>query len=326
MMRQAGRYLASYRELKQQYDFWTMCRTPELAARVTMLPVDEISPDAAILFSDIMVVVPAMGLETSFAPGPVIANPLRTASDINALGSVDAVKKISFVFDAIRQIRTQLNPDIALIGFCGAPLTLAAYMVEGGKSTDFVELKTLLYSNKTAARLLIDRLVDVQSEFLIEQIGSGAQAVQIFDTWAGSMPREIVKEFVIPGISKLIARVKSAIARGGTDVPVIYFMKDAAHVLDLLAQTGADVISVDSRLSLDDAGRLIGGGAALQGNLDSTVLFTNKDVITRKVKQVLDSAPDNRGHIFNLGHGILPGTPKENAIHMINEVKRLSAG
>lgn len=319
MMRQAGRYMAEYRKIRKQHDFWTVCRTPDLATEVTMQPIDKLAPDAAILFSDILVVLPPLGLDVKFAPGPTLEAPVRTVAQVNALKKFDVQKELSYVFDALRQIKSSLNGRASLIGFGGAPLTLAAYMVEGGKSKNFENLKTLLYQEEKAAHQMLDLLVDIQAEFLISQIDAGAQAVQIFDTWGGSMPREIIETYVIPKIAELVKRVK----RPG--VPVIYFMKDAAHVLDLLAQTGADVLSIDDKITLATAAAGIGDGPALQGNLDSAVLFCKKEVITREVKKVLESVPKGRGHVFNLGHGILPNTPVENAMFMLDEVKRLSA-
>ena len=318
MMRQAGRYMAEYRAIRKKHDFWDVCRTPALACEVTMQPIDRLAPDAAILFSDILVVLPPLGLDVKFTPGPVLDAPVRSVADIAALKKFDVQQQLPFVFDALRQIKSSLNGRANLIGFGGAPLTLAAYMVEGGKSRNFENLKALFYQEEKVAHQLMDLLVDVQSDFLNAQLDAGAEAVQIFDTWGGSMPREIVARFVIPKVAQLVANVK----RPG--VPVIYFMKDAAHVLDLLNQTGADVFSIDDKISLDTAAMGIGGNAALQGNLDSAVLFCNEAVITREVKKVLDSAPKGRGHVFNLGHGILPQTPVENAVFMVNEVKRLS--
>ncbi|MBN2344275.1 MAG: uroporphyrinogen decarboxylase [Deltaproteobacteria bacterium] len=319
MMRQAGRYMAEYREVRKKHDFWTVCRTPDLATEVTMQPIDKLAPDAAILFSDILVVLPPLGLDVKFSPGPSLESPVRTVLQVNELKRFDVQQELPYVFDALRQIKQSLNGCASLIGFGGAPLTLAAYMVEGGKSKNFENLKTLFYQEEKAAHQMLDLLVDIQADFLSAQIDAGAEAVQIFDTWGGSMPREIIETFVIPKIQVLIEKVK----RPG--VPVIYFMKDAAHALDLLAQTGADVLSIDDKISLSTAAAGIGPGPALQGNLDSAVLFCNKDIITREVQKVLDAVPKGRGHIFNLGHGILPNTPVENAKHMLDEVKRLSA-
>ncbi|MBN2525825.1 MAG: uroporphyrinogen decarboxylase [Deltaproteobacteria bacterium] len=319
MMRQAGRYMAEYRAIREKHDFWEVCRTPDLACEVTMQPIDRLAPDAAILFSDILVVLPPLGLDVKFAPGPMLDNPIRTTADIARLQRFDVQQQLGYVFDALRQIKSSLLGRANLIGFGGAPLTLAAYMVEGGKSRNFENLKKLFYQEEKAAHQLLDLLVEVQSDFLNAQIDAGAEAVQIFDTWGGSMPRAVIERFIIPKVARLVANVK----RPG--VPVIYFMKDAAHALDLLAFTGADVLSIDEKITLREASKKIGSGPTLQGNLDSAVLFCSHEVITREVKKVLDSVPEDRGHVFNLGHGILPQTPVENAAFMINEVKRLGA-
>ncbi len=318
MMRQAGRYMAEYRKVREDHDFWEVCRTPDLACEVTMQPIDRLKPDAAILFSDILVVLPPLGLDVVFNPGPMLDAPIRKESDVRALKKFDVQEELGFVFDALRQIKVSLNGRANLIGFGGAPLTLAAYMVEGGKSRNFEHLKRFFYQEEAVAHQLLDLLVEVQSDFLTAQIDAGAEAVQIFDTWGGSMPRDIIERFVIPKVARLVENVK----RPG--VPVIYFMKDAAHVLDLLGATGADVLSIDDKITLDVAARGIGPGPALQGNLDSAVLFCDKNVISQQVQKVLDAMPAGRGHVFNLGHGILPETPVENAAFMIEEVKRLS--
>jgi len=319
LMRQAGRYMAEYRAIRERYDFWTVCRTPELAAEVTLQPIAALAPDAAILFSDILVVLPPMGLSVDFSPGPVIARPVRTTDDIHQLTTFDVHRELGFVFDALRMVRRSLAPEVALIGFGGAPLTLAAYMVEGGKTKNFEALKSLFYARPEAAHGLLDFLVDVQADFLCAQIDAGAQAIQIFDTWAGSMPRDIIAEFVIPKVASLVARVKKS------GVPVIYFMKDAAHVLDLLAQTGADVLSLDEKTPLDIAAARIGGHVALQGNFDPAVLLADRETISQRLDALLATVPPGRGHIFNLGHGVLPSTPVENVAWLIAQVMRRSA-
>ncbi|MBN2803286.1 MAG: uroporphyrinogen decarboxylase [Deltaproteobacteria bacterium] len=324
MMRQAGRYLADYRELKTKYDFLTLCKTPELAAKVTLMPLKEVNPDGAILFSDILIVLPVIGIDVSFNPGPIISNPVKTAADIENINVVNKTEKLVFVYEAIKNIKAELPEDVALIGFGGAPLTLAAYLTGGGKTGNFKELRALIYSDPQRAHLLLDKLVDLQADFLTSQIEAGAEAVQIFDTWAGSMPREVVKEFVIPKIAALIEKIRQNIASKGKEVPIIYFIKDGSHVLDLLNATGADVISIDEKISISYAAKFIRNNISIQGNLDSSVLYCSKDIITQKVDDILKSVPSGRGHIFNLGHGILPDTPVENARFMISEVKRLS--
>ncbi len=327
MMRQAGRYLPEYRALKEHYDFLTMCKTPELAAKVTLMPIKPVNPDAAILFSDILIVLPPMGININFNPGPVISNPVKNASDIFALNNFSPRSELAFVSSAIKTARSQLSSNKALIGFCGAPLTIGAYLTKtDSKGQNFTELRSLFYSDKRAAHRLMDTLVKIQSGFLIEQIKAGVNGVQIFDTWAGSMPRDIIKEFVIPKVATIIKNVKEFIRNENNDkdVPVIYYIKDAVHVFDLLHLTGADVISIDEKVSIKYALTHIKGNMAIQGNLDSSILFASKEIITKEVSSILSTVPAGRGHIFNLGHGILPETPVENAAFMISEVKRLS--
>jgi uroporphyrinogen decarboxylase len=318
LMRQAGRYMAEYRELRQRHDFLTLCRTPELAARVTLQPIDRLGVDAAILFSDIMIPLPAMGCALTFDPGPVLAEPVRSRAAIEALRVPDPAADLGFVLDALAQLRRELAGRVPLIGFGGAPFTLAAYMVEGRGSKTYPAVRSLIYNDPPSARELVGRLVDVQREFLGAQIEAGAQAIQIFDSWGGILPRQLFGEWVVEPVARLVEGIK----RPG--VPVIYYCRDCAHVLDLVAATGADVISVDEKLPLDRAGELIGPGPALQGNLDPVVLLGGRGAIRAGVEQVLEGAPVGRGHVFNLGHGVLPETPVDDAAFLVEEVRRLS--
>jgi len=318
IMRQAGRYLPEYREIRAQHDFWTVCRTPELAARVTLQPVERLGVDAAILFSDILVSLPAMGLPVAFRPGPSIAQPVRTRSQVEALRVPSPPDDLSFVLDAIRLLRKELAGRVPLIGFGGAPLTLAAYMVDGAGGKGFPALRTLLYDDPATARRLLDHLVEAQGLFLEAQIEAGAQAVQIFDTWAGLLSPDLYKTFALEPAARLVERLR----RPG--VPVIYYLRDAAHLLEAVGRCGADVISVEEKIPLSRAARLIGPGPALQGNLDSAALLASHDVIERLVSEVLDDVPKDRGHVFNLGHGILPQTPVESASFLVETVRRRS--
>ena len=254
IMRQAGRYMAQYREVRAKHSFWDVCRTPELATKVTMQPIDRFGMDAAILFSDILVGLPAMGLDVEFNPGPQLSNPVRTSADIDILRRPDPLSDLGFVLQAIKSILGEIDGRIPLIGFGGAPLTLAAYMVEGGGSKNFMYLRGLLHEEKNSAKKLLSFLVDVQADYLNAQIDAGVQAIQIFDTWAGHMSRRLYREFVLEPVTELIERIK----RPG--VPVIYFIRDAAHVLDLLSSTGADVISVDDKLSLSSVAEMFAAG------------------------------------------------------------------
>ena len=318
IMRQAGRYMKEYREIRKKYDFWTVCKTAELATKVTLQPVDRIGVDAAILFSDILIGLPAMGCNVEFSPGPVVDKPVRNSSDIENLKIPDPHKDLGFVMDAIKSIRHELKDSVPLIGFGGAPLTLAAYMIEGKGSKDFIHLKSLLYGDSKSADLLMSKLVDAQALFLNAQIEAGAQAIQIFDTWAGNMNRQLYKRFVLDPVSQLIERIKKP------GVPVIYFMRDSLHVLDLLSSTGANVLSMDDKIPLSKVAKIVGPGPALQGNMDSTLMLGSQKSITDGVAHILDDFPVGHSHIFNLGHGILPPTPTQNAVHLVETVKRLS--
>ena len=318
IMRQAGRYLPEYRAVRAEHDFWTVCRTPELASKVTIQPIDRLDVDAAILFSDILVTLPPMGCDVMFNPAPEIAVPVRSRAEVDALSLPDPEKDLGYVMNAIRTIRNELKGRVPLIGFGGAPATLAAYMVEGGGGGKFHSFRSFLYQEPEAAKALLDHLVKVQSEYLVAQIEAGAQAIQIFDSWGGLLPRAVYERFALDPVRRLV----EAVRRPG--VPVIYYIRDAAHLHDLLGKTGADVLSLDEKTPLGIAAERIGPGPALQGNLDNTLLFASKEAIDEGVARVLSEAPAGRGHVFNLGHGILPGTPVESTIHLVESVRRRS--
>lgn len=318
LMRQAGRYMAEYRAVREQYDFLTICRTPELAAEVTLQPVERLGVDAAILFSDIMIPLPAMGCEVAFDPGPTLALPVRDRAGIAALRVPDPRADLGFVLDAVGQLRRELADRVPLIGFGGAPFTLAAYLVEGRGSKSFPAVRSMIYSDPAAGRELLARLVEAQRAFLGAQIEAGAQAIQIFDSWGGILPRPLFEEWAVEPAARLVEGV------GRPGVPVIYYVRDCAHAMDLVAGTGADVISVDEKLPLGRVAELIGPGPALQGNLDPVALLGGREVITTGAEQVLEGVPAGRGHVFNLGHGVLPQTPVEDAAFLVDEVRRLS--
>lgn len=317
IMRQAGRYLPEYRAVRAKHDFWTVCRTPELAAEVTIQPIDRLGVDAAILFSDILVPLPPMGCGVEFKPGPSIAKPVRSAAEVDALGLPDVEKDLGYVLGAIRLLRRELTGRVPLIGFGGAPATLAAYMIEGGGGK-FHAFRAFLYEHPKTAEKLFDKLTQTQTLFLGAQIEAGAEAIQIFDSWGGLLPRDVYERFALPAVTRLV----DGIRREG--VPIIYFNRDGAHVHDLLKRTGADVFGIDEKTPLNLAAERIGPGPALQGNLDNTMLSASTDVIERGVRRVLAEAPKDRGHVFNLGHGILPHTPPENALFLVEAVRRLS--
>ncbi len=318
MMRQAGRYMAEYRELRSQYDFWTMCRTPELATKVTLQPIERFDMDAAILFSDILIGLPAMGVDVTFNPGPQVGNPVRTLDDIAGLKRPNPKRDLGFVLEAVTAVREKLDGRVPLIGFCGAPMTLAAYMIEGGASKHFLHLKTLLYEEPKAAHGLMDVLVDAQADYLVAQIEAGAQAIQIFDTWAGNLSRDLYRRFLLEPLTRLIEKVRRP------SVPIIYFIKDSAHVLDMLPSIGADVLSIDDKMPIGNAFAVVGDRVALQGNMDPALLLGSLKGIRVGVEKILDDVPQTCGHIFNLGHGVLPMTPVENVEYLVGTVKQLS--
>ncbi len=357
IMRQAGRYLPEYRAVREKYDFWTVCRTPELATQVTLQPIDRLGVDAAILFSDILVPLPPMGCPVEFRPAPAIATPIRSRAQVEALRQPDPAEDLDYVLAAIAMLQRELAGRVPLIGFGGAPATLAAYMIEGGGGK-FHHFRGFLHENPKVAEHLFQHLADAQIAFLSAQIRAGAHAVQIFDSWGGLLSREQYARFELPAMQRLVEGLRregrsrqrrSGEGRGSggrgeendgsgglagedhgreghghEDVPIIYYIRDAAHLLDLLAATGADVLSLDEKMPLDLAAERIGPGPALQGNLDNTLLAASHEAIERGVRRVLAEAPAGRGHVFNLGHGILPHIPPENAEFMVAAVHRLS--
>lgn len=320
IMRQAGRYLPEYRAIRAKADFLTMCKTPELAAEVTIQPVDIIGVDAAIIFSDILVIPEAMGmhLEMNEGKGPVFPHPIRTDSDAKALKEIDAFKDLKYVMDAVSLTKKELNGRVPLIGFAGSPWTLLTYMVEGKGSKNFSEIKKLIYNNPKLAHFVLDKLSKAVSEYLSAKIESGANAVQIFDTWGGILSPDDFKEFSLQYIVKVISNIKK------NDEPVIVFAKGVHYRLEELADSGADVIGLDWTMELNNVRSRIGNKTALQGNLDPTVLYAGKEHIRKEVIKVLDSYGKGSGHIFNLGHGILPDVDPENAKALVQLVKEES--
>lgn len=312
--------MREYRDIRKKYDFLTMCRTPEIACEVTLQPVDAIGVDAAILFADILLPLPAMGVELEFAKGegPVIGNPVRTPADVDALRPIVADEDTPYVMEAVRLVRRELDGKVPLIGFSGAPYTLASYMVEGGGSKNYVNCKTLMYARPDAWHKLMALLADVVVDYLTAQIRAGAQAVQLFDSWVGSLSPSDYREYVLP-------HTKSVFDRLDGSVPAIHFANQGSTLLELASEAGGDVIGLDWRVDLDVAWSRLGGDVGVQGNLDPVVLYAPVDVIERKVGEILDRAAGRPGHIFNLGHGILPTTPVEHAQALVEIVHRLSA-
>lgn len=320
IMRQAGRYLPEYQRVRARTDFLTMCRTPELAAEVTLQPVDIIGVDAAIIFSDILVIPEAMGMALNFhdGRGPVFESPLRDARAIEKLRPVDVSTDLDFVLDAIRLVRKELSGRVPLIGFAGAPWTLAAYMVEGHGSRNFAEIKKLMFGQPELLKRLLDGLTTAVGDFLAAQIEAGAQVVQLFDSWAGILPPAFFREFALPCIAQIVQRLQPLGA------PMIVFARDAGHSFAQLSATGADVLGVSWSEDLAEAKRAVVDKVALQGNLDPCILLTTPQVIRREVVNVLQQFGAGPGHIFNLGHGILPSTPVENARALVDAVKEES--
>jgi len=323
MMRQAGRYLPAYRAVRARASFLDLCHTPELACEVTLQPIDEFGFDAAILFSDILISLPPMGLEVAFPDkGPVITNPVRDRAGIDALVVPDPIATMPFVMDAVRQIRAGLaSRGVPLIGFAGAPFTLLTYAVEGGGSKEYAKTKGLLFGDPAAAHALLGKLADTVAAYLIAQIEAGAQAVQLFDSWAGVLSPADFDEYALRWARAVIARVKAHPAAAA--VPVIYFANGCAPYLATYASSGADVLGVDWRVDLDVVRAAVGDGVALQGNLDPGALYAPPDEIRRRVGRVLAQAGPI-GHIFNLGHGVTPATDPEHVRAMVTAVRELS--
>jgi uroporphyrinogen decarboxylase len=320
LMRQAGRYMAEYRAIRERHSFLEMVKTPELAAEVTLQPVRAFDIDAAIIFADILPPLEGMGLDLTFekGEGPVIHNPLRTPADIAALRQPDPRETTAFTLEAIRMVRRELDGRIPLIGFSGAPFTLASYAIEGGSSRDFRTTKKLMYGEPVAWHELMGKLTRLVSDYLRTQIEAGAQAVQLFDSWAGALAPLDYQEYVLPYVQQCIAAVEAS------GVPIIYFGVEMSGMLSLLRHTGAHVLGADWRIALDDAWAQVGPGVALQGNLDPAVLFAPWPEIERRAADILARAAGREGHIFNLGHGILTETPVENVKRLVEYVHTAS--
>lgn len=314
-MRQAGRYMPEYRLLRQKYTLLELCYHPELAAEVTLQPVKALGVDAAILFADILLPVIPLGLGLEFAAGegPLIRKPIRSLADVMALPPIHPETDLGYVLQAIRILRGELK-DIPLIGFSGAPFTVASYMIEGGASRDFHHTKTLMHAAPESWHALMDRLSTVLSDYLLAQIGAGAQAVQLFDSWVGALSPQDYARFVLP-YSRRIARAVQP-----TGVPLIHFGTNTATLLPLIKQAGGDVIGLDWRVPLDEGWALLGKDVAVQGNLDPALLLAPLPAIRRGVEDVLRRAAGRVGHIFNLGHGILQHTPVEHVRAVVEMV------
>jgi uroporphyrinogen decarboxylase len=287
---------------------------------VTVTAVERLGVDAAIIFADILLILEPMGVELEFAEGegPVIHNPVRKAQDVERLREVEDANALDFVYEAIRQTRQALKPDIPLIGFCGAPFTLASYLIEGGGSKNYVHTKRLMYDDAGAWHAMMSLIARALATYLNAQIEAGAQAVQLFDSWVGCLSPDDYREFVLPHTREVIRGVRAG-------VPVIHFGTGTAALLELMHEAGGDVLGLDWRVRLDDGWRRVGHDVAVMGNLDPVALFANQDLLRAQAKRILDQAGGRAGHIFNLGHGILPQTPVENVIALVDMVHEMSA-
>jgi uroporphyrinogen decarboxylase len=315
-MRQAGRYLPEYRELRAKHDFLAMVRTPALAAEVTCQPLRRFDMDAAVIFSDILVPCAAMGIAVEFkeGEGPSLSPAIHTRAHVDALKDFDANKATGFLGEAIRAVRKELGQDKAIIGFCGAPWTTASYMIEGGSSKNFETTKSLLYGDPATFEHLCTRLVDNLIPYLALQVQAGADAVQIFDSWGGALDAAIYRRKILPHVQRLVAEAKKLA------VPVILYVNGASQLLEVLADSGADVVGIDWRVSIADAMKRIGSRVALQGNLDPCALFAPRQIVAGETRRVLDEFAAQKGFIFNLGSGILPGTPIESVEAVFAEI------
>lgn len=318
LMRQAGRYMAEYREVRAKTTFLELCKNPSLCAEVMITAVNRLGVDAAIIFSDLLPMLEPMGVDLEFAAGegPVIHNPVREAADVDRVLELEGLDALEFVMETVRQTRAGLDEAIPVIGFAGAPFTLASYVIEGGSSRSYLHTKTLMYRDEAAWHELMGRLARSVTRYLNAQIAAGAQAVQLFDSWVGCLGPDDYRRYVLP-------HVKSIVAGLSPDAPLINFATGNPALLPPLSEAGGAVIGVDWRIRLDDAWRTIGYDKAVQGNLDPLVLLAKPDEIRRRAKEVLQQAAGRPGHIFNLGHGVVQQTPVENVIALVEAVHEL---
>jgi uroporphyrinogen decarboxylase len=317
-MRQAGRYMPEYRAIRQKYSLLEMVRHPEIAAEVTLQPVKALGVDAAILFADILLPLIPMGLELEFVKGegPVIHNPVRNAGDVENLRPVDVEADLGHVLETVRLVSCELGEGTPLIGFAGAPFTVASYMIEGGPSRDYLHTKSLYYQTPEVWHRLMGKLSSTLADYLVAQVRAGAKAVQLFDSWVGALSPQEYRRFVLPYSQRILKAVTE------TGVPTIHFGTNTATLLTAMKEAGGDVIGLDWRMPLDEGWSLLGDDVAVQGNLDPTALFAPLPVLQEQVKDVLERAGGRPGHIFNLGHGILQNTPVENVravVEMVHE-------
>jgi uroporphyrinogen decarboxylase len=315
LMRQAGRYMPEYRAIRSKVTFLELCKRPELAAEVTVTAAERLGVDAAILFADILLILEPLGFQVEFTKGdgPVIRNPVRSAADVDRVCPLGDVQLLEYVMDAVRLIRAALGPATPLIGFAGAPFTLACYAIEGGSSRHYEQAKTFMYRDESLWNVLLDRLTAATALYLNAQAAAGAQALQVFDSWVGALSPHDYARFVQPHMSRLFSQLDPS-------VPSIHFGTGTSALLELQRDGGGAVIGLDWRVELDHAWRRLGHHVAVQGNLDPVVLLGPRQEIERQARRVLDQAESRPGHIFNLGHGILPQTPVDHARYLVDLV------
>ncbi len=320
LMRQAGRYMPEYRAMRRRHGFLELCKNPQAAAEVTLQPVERLGVDAAILFADILLVLEPLGvgLEFTKGEGPHIQRPVRGAADVARLARVDVTAAVGFVFETVRLVRKALGDRVPLIGFAGAPFTLASYLIEGGASREFLLTKRFMRAEREAWHAMLGRLAGITADYLNGQIAAGAQAVQLFDSWVGTLSPADYREFVLPHSRAVIQRLTPGI-------PVIHFGVGTATLLPSMKEAGGGVIGLDWRVELAPAWERLGYDVAVQGNLDPAVLLSNIDEIRRAAKAILDAAARRPGHVFNLGHGVHQETPVENVKALVDIVHELSA-
>lgn len=325
VMRQAGRYLPEYRALRERFDFLTATKTPEVAARITLQPMARFDLDAAILFADIMTPLEGMGVALAFAPGPVLAEPVRSPQQAGALRPLDPEEATPYVLDALRIVRSELSDERALIAFAGAPFTLFCYLIEGGGSKDFMEARRFLRAEPVAAKLLLDRLGTSMARYLIAQARAGADTLMLFDSWIGLLAPRTYRRFVLPTLREMFDEIRAEVDR-----PIIYFVNRGAALIDAAAELDADVYGIDWTTPLSEAAARLGRGAVVQGNLDPAALFADRNVLAGEIESVLAEGAGAAGHVFNLGHGIHRATHPDQVAFLVDRVhesssKRLAA-
>ncbi len=320
-MRQAGRYMKEYRDVRKQYSLVEICKKPEVAAEVTITAAEYLGVDAAIIFADLLLPLEVMGMPFHFSPGegPVIEKPIRNPEDVKVLRT-DRADELGYVAEAVGKVVKHFGSKLPVIGFCGAPFTLGSYMVEGGGSRHYVEVKRLMYNSPDVWEELVNKLVAVLAEYAAEQVRHGADVIQIFDSWAGCLSVEDYRRYALEPTKRLVNQLQRE-----TGVPIIYFGTDSATLLPAMSETGAEVIGLDWRVPLDEGWRTVGHNFAVQGNLDPVTLFASWSEVKQRAEHILRLADKRPGHIFNLGHGILPLTPVDNVKKLADFVHEFSS-